>query len=285
VRFDGRPPQMKLTQINPMVDFTGGGGWGPKPTGMISVRGKLYLAVQNLRGWMPPVRGRSSQHGTDAHILQSSDLGKTWSPGRQQITQPMFPGPRFGGPAFINFGKDNDGARDTFVYAVSSDQWDNGSEIRLGRVPADAVVDAGAWQWVAGWNSDATPCWSKWLNDSIPILSAPRVLSCPDMVYLASIGRYLLLTWCLHKDFDPSLGTDLQIYDAPEPWGPFTLAHYHREWLGRRLGAYCPRLPLKWLDADGLGGWMLASGDWMVEHDPARPYYRPNAVRWRLRLR
>jgi hypothetical protein len=152
-------------------------------------------------------------------------------------------------------------------------------------VPRGSVGDGKAWEWIEAWNADGSPKWSKWLNDSIAVISAARVLSCPDFVYLPSIGRYLLITWCLHKDFDPSLGTDLLVFDAPEPWGPFTVAHYEREWLGRRVGPYCPRMPLKWLDADGLGGWMLASGDWMVEHDPARPFYRPNAKRWRVKLR
>jgi hypothetical protein len=40
----------------------------------------------------------------------------------------------------VNIGKDNAGARDQYVYAVSSDQWDHGSNRRLGRVPASSIM-------------------------------------------------------------------------------------------------------------------------------------------------
>lgn len=33
------------------------------------------------------------------------------------------------------------------------------------------------------------------------------------------------LTWCLKKGFSVSDGSDLIIYDAPEPWGPFSLVY------------------------------------------------------------
>lgn len=285
VRLDGCPPSASLTQINPMPEWVGSGGWGVKTTGMICVGGVLYLAVQNLLGWRPPARGRSSQHGSDALIISSVDKGLTWTPARPDGLSPMFPGSRFGGPAFVNFGKNNEGCRDHYVYAVSSDQWDNGSELRLGRAPQDQLLDAKAWEFASGWEADGNPIWSRWLNDAEPVLASPRTIGAPDMVWMPAIQRYLLLTWCFHKDFDTGWGTDLVVYDAPEPWGPFTLAHYDREWLGRLVGPYCPRIPLPWLDQDGLGGWMLASGNFMDAYDPERRYYRPNAIRFRIKLR
>lgn len=284
IRLDGTPPSVTLTQLNPMRDWTGHGGWGVKPTGMIAVDGTLVMAVQNLLGWRPPVRGRSSQHGSDATLIASTNGGHTWSPRRDEA-KVLFPGPRFGGPAFLNLGQDHRGAQDEFVYAVSSDHWDNGSELRLGRVPRERILDADAWQWVEAFGPGGAPVWSRWLNDAIPLILAPRTLSCPDFAYVSALRRYLVITWCFHQDFDTRLGTDLIIYDAPTPWGPYTLAHYEREWLGRHVGPYCPRLPLKWMDADGLGGWMLTSGNFQVEVDPARPFYRPNAQRFRFRLR
>jgi hypothetical protein len=285
VRFSGTPPTMRLEQINPMPEWVGGGGWGAKPTGMISVDGTLYLAIQNVLGWRTPSRGRSSQHGSDALILVSADKGKTWTPGAGDFGKPMFPGARFGGPAFVNHGKNNGEARDGFVYAVSADQWDNGTELRVGRVPSDQVADPKAWKWVEAWEADGSPRWSPWLNDAIPVLSSPRTMSCPDMIWMPALGRYLLVTWYFHKDFDPALGTDLIIYEAPEPWGPFKLAHYEREWLGRVVGPYCPRIVSKWLDADGLGGWMLVSGNFVDALSPGRPHYRPNLIRFRIKLR
>jgi hypothetical protein len=152
-------------------------------------------------------------------------------------------------------------------------------------VPRGEICNAKAWRWVEAWEADGSPKWSEWLNDAIPVLTSPRTVSSPDMVWLPALKRYLLFTWYFHKDFDPALGTDLVVYDSPTPWGPFTLAHHEREWLGARVGPYCPRLPLKWLDADGLGGWLLTSGNYINDSEGKRPYYRPNAQRFRLVLR
>ncbi len=40
-------------------------------------------------------------------IVSSRDHGKTWSPAIKDIKTPMFPGNKFGGPAFVNNGRDN----------------------------------------------------------------------------------------------------------------------------------------------------------------------------------
>jgi hypothetical protein len=102
--------------------------------------------------------------------------------------------------------------------------------------------------------------------------------------YLAGIERYLLLTWRLHEDFCPDAGTDLGILDAPQPWGPFSLVHAEEYWEGRESNPYCPRLPLKWMDADGLTGWRQFSGSWGPAAQKAG-YYRSNVRPFRLTLR
>ena len=263
-KFSGMPPGYTIRRINPMTNYTGNGGDGTKPSGMICVKGVLYLAVQNLLGKKPPAHGEKSQHGSDAFIVASKDHGKTWTPDIKTIMQPMFPGHKFGGPAFINFGRNNENARDGYVYAVSTDQWDNGSHLRLGRALADRITEAEAWEWVAGFDTDNQPHWTRELDEAIPILSDERRISLPDMVYVAAVKRYLLLTWRLRKDFSPDDGSELTIYDAPEPWGPFTLVHHEANWESPDVTPYCPRLPLKWLQVSGdrIVGWIQFSGSW-----------------------
>ena len=281
-KFVGLPPDYRIEQINPMVHFTGWGGWGPKPTGMICVKGVLYLAVQNCGGKKPPVCGTKSQNGTDAHIFASRDLGKTWDPPawKTQMSQ-MFPGHRFGGPAFLNFGKDNAGARDEYVYAISADQWDNGSQLVLGRVHQDKIQDKAAWQWVEEVDDAAGPTWTSDLDRAHAVLSDDRWISTPEMVYLKAIDRYLLLTWRLNEDFTCNAGSRLIIYDAPQPWGPFTLAHYEPQWQTQDMNPYCPRLPLKWMEPDGLTGWLQFSGNWGSQD----AHYRSHVQRFRIQLR
>jgi len=284
--FRGDAPDYSIERPNLLLDFLGPGGEGPKPTGMICVDGVLYLAFQNLLGEKRPAHGADSQHGSDAQIICSKDKGLTWTPSLKDIGVPMFAGHLFGGPAFLNFGKNNESARDGFVYAVSSDQWDNGSELRLGRVDANCILDPGKWEWVAQVAEENMVTWTSTCEDSSPVLVNNRSIGLPDMIYLASIKRYLLLTWRLHGDFSPTEGTDLFIYESPEPWGPFSLAHYEEMWEGPHVNPYCPRIPLKWMAPDGITGYLQFSGSWMSPHDRNgyRPYYRSNIRKFRLIL-
>ncbi len=282
-RFSGLPPGYYISKVNEMEDFVGNGGEGPKPTGMICVDGVLYLAFQNLLGKRPPVYGTKSQHGSDAAIVSSSDHGQTWTPGIKEIKQPMFPGPTFGGPAFVNFGKNNQDSPDGYVYAVSADQWDNGSCLRLGRVPKDRILEASAWEWVGSINTKGEPAWTRELRRSVPVLTRERKISLPDMVYMRSIQRYLLLTWSLNVDFSPEEGSEMFLYEAPKPWGPFTLVHHEQPWEDRETTPYCPRLPLKWLreSENEIRGWLQFSGSWRQNSKHYRSHVRP----FRLALR
>ena len=283
-KFSGGPTDYTITKVNHMNDYKGWGGAGPKPSGMICVHGVLYLAFQNMRGFRQPPFSLKSQHGSDAQIVYSTTKGGSWVPALGTIEAPMFSGYKFGGPSFINFGKNNANARDHYVYAVSSDQWDNGSNLRLGRVPADSIMRRGAWEWVAALSPSNEPAWTYELNDAMPVLSLHRWLGLPDMVYLAGINRYLLFTWRLHGDFAGSEGTELIVLEAPEPWGPFSLVHYEEYWEGKAFTPYCPRLPLKWLQPDGITGWLQFSGSWEPAGQEAG-YYRSNVRQFRLNMR
>ena len=283
-KFSGGPADYKITKVHSMNDYLGWGGDGPKPSGMICVDGVLYYAFQNMLRTRRPAHGLASQHGSDAQIIYSTNKGAFWVPALGNIPAPMFPGHKFGGPAFVNFGQNNAGARDQYVYAVSTDQWDNGSNLRLGRVPAGDIMRREAWEWVCAFTPSCDPAWSPELDESIPVLSSHRYVSLPDMVYLAGIGRYLLLTWRLHEDFSPDHGTDLIIYEAPEPWGPFSLVHFEEYWEGKETNPYCPRLPLKWMAPDGVTGWLQFSGSW-GKHGQAVGFYRSNLRQFRLKMR
>jgi len=282
--FSGMAPNFKITKLRHMNDYKGWGGDGHKPTGMISVNGVLYLAFQNHKRLTIPPHSVSSQPGADAHIVHYCH-GKQpdWLPTLANIKEPMFPGYKFGGPAFVNFGKDNANARDEYVYAISSDQWDNGSNLRLGRVQKDHIIEPSKWEWVKSFGADDYSAeWTSKLDDAIPVLSLHRRLGCPEMVYIASIDRYLLLSWSLKGDFDPNAGTDLLVFDAPNPWGPFTLVHYEEFWEGKEFTPYCPRVPLKWFDQEKLEGWLLFSGSW-GPNGQSKGYYRANVRPFKLK--
>ncbi|SRR5581483_1011305 len=283
-KFSGGPTDYKITKVHPMNDYLGWGGDGPKPSGMICVDGILYFAFQNMLRTRKPPFSLASQHGSDAQIVYSTNKGHFWVPTLANIATPMFPGHKFGGPTFINFGQNNANARDDYIYAVSTDQWDNGSNLRLGRVPKDGIMRREAWEWVCAFTVSGDAAWHYDLNEAIPILSLYRFVGLPEMIYLASIQRYLLLTWRLHEDFSPEDGTDLLVFEAPEPWGPFSLVHFEEYWEGKEFNPYCPRVPLKWIEPDGVTGWLQFSGSWGACGQQAG-YYRSNVRQFRLKMR
>jgi hypothetical protein len=284
--IDGTPPDHRVTRVHAMPNLTGLGGGGPKPCGMLAIDGRLYLAFQNLLGLKKPVHG-TSQHGSDAALTFSDDQGKTWSidglaEWELRRFGPFFSGSAFGGPSFVQYGKNYANAVDGFVYAVSTDQWDNGSHLRIGRVPRASILDRAAWQWVSGFGQGNAPEWSNDLDDAIPVLSRARRISLPEMVYLRNLNRYVLLTWSLVKDFTPNQGSRLTIYESPAPWGPFEIFHEEDPWLTPEHGPYCPRLPLKWYSPSTNTGWFLHSGNWTGEE--AKQHYRVNVRKFRLEV-
>ncbi len=311
----GAPEHFEVSRVNDMPGFVGPGGHGPKPSGMICVDGVLYYAVQNLLGLKSTPHRPGSQHGTDATILRSTDHGQTWEPDlnplldrfmhEQYVAQtetwltteaertgydgwePMFPGSEFGGPSFVQFGKNNEEAVDGYVYAVSTDQWDNGRFLRLGRVPQDAIMDRDAWEFAA-LGEDGEPSWHRDIAESGPILDIEGHVSLPEMVYISSLKKYILLTWGLHTDFSTPTGSELTILEADHPWGPFSLVHYEWMWFKRESCAYTPRIPLKWFDQDSLEGYILHSGNWGFGGpngewlNPMFHYYLPQVRKFRF---
>ncbi len=309
-RMHGDAGHFKVERINDMEGYIGGGGAGPKPTGMICVDSKLYFAAQNLLGWKKPRFREKSQHGSDASILCSEDYGKTWTPDLNQLLldfekeyydraggfdgwkippeyrnsikgwEPMFSGNLFGGPSFVQFGKNNEDAIDEYVYAVSGDHWDNGRELRLGRVNYKKIMEREEWEFAVP-GSDGSISWTRELEQSSPILSIDKHISAPEMVYIKSLNKFILLTWALHTDFRTPTGSELTILEASNPWGPFSLVHYEWMWYKREASPYTPRIPLKWFDMHSLEGYVLQSGNWETNV----PYYLPQVRKFKFTVR
>jgi len=316
-RLTGKPEAFGIDRVHDMPGYIGHGGNGPKPSGMICVDGVLYYAVQNLLGNKTPPHRAKSQHGSDATIICSKDHGKTWEPelntllydftkeqwnpenGKWKTAEaerqgyrgwaPMFPGPDFGGPSFVQYGKNNADALDSYVYAISGDQWDNGRYLRLGRVLKDRIMERDQWEFAA-LDASGQPSWHKNFDDSRPILDIEGHVSLPEMVYIPSLKKYILLTWGLHSDFYTPTGSELTILESDNLWGPFSLVHYEWMWYKRESCAYTPRIPLKWFNQDTLEGYMLHSGNWgftaLDGHWQSFPeYYRPHVRMFRFSRR
>jgi MYXO-CTERM domain-containing protein len=63
--------------------------------------------------------------------------------------------------------------------------------------------------------------------------------------YNAGLGRYLLCT-----EHDATMGGNLGMFDAPEPWGPWATVGYYSDWEGFGTTFFW-NFSNKWLSADG----------------------------------
>ncbi len=232
-RIEGGPGDFRGVNLrSESAERTGGGANGPKASGMLMVDGVLYMWVRNTR---------------NATLAWSADRGKTWTWGMKFEES-------FGCPAFLNFGKNYEGARDEFVYVYSQDgpiAYEPYDRIALARVPKGRVKEKEAYEYFVRLDQGGQAIWSSQLGERGGTLAYPEHCERVDVAYDKGLGRYLLAMGFGH-------GKGWGLYDAPQPWGPWSMAFSTPDWgLGETHGY---RLPTKWMSADGLTIPMVFSG-------------------------
>ena len=276
-RLDGTPPDHRVVTVNCMPEYgrlgqkDGLDTW--KANGLVSVDGVLYLAVSQHSG--AGDYPDNVQRVFDASIVKSADHGKTWS-ARPQVGRPMFGTSRFVTPFFVQFGKDYQGATDEYVYAVSnSGTWNNGNYMILGRVARDRIgrLAAADWEFFAAAEGAEKPAWTGRVRDARAVFRDRGFTSMTGMHYLPAFRRFLLMQWAYTNLDAPDAWqhTALSLYEAPQPWGPWSLVHRDADW-GNGAGYYNPGLPAKWFEDGGRRAWMTMAGDFTKGEAPGSPY-------------
>jgi hypothetical protein len=250
----GEPPDHEVRNFPTDLDTPMGGGRnGIKASGILMVEGTLYLFFRNFK-----VDG-DYRH---SRLAWSRDGGHTW-----QLAEWHF-GESFGCPELIQFGPDYAGARDGYVYVVSqdgNDAYEYEPGIVLARVPKAEVANRAAYEFFAGMDG-ASPAWSREISDRKPVFEDPAGTHRISVTYNAPLDRYLLTS--SHRSGrvdmpgDKSFGTihhrSLGVFDAPEPWGPWTTLYYSQEWT--EALTFHHKFPTKWMSPDGRGLWLAFSG-------------------------
>jgi hypothetical protein len=124
----------------------------------------------------------------------------------------------------------------------------------LGRAPLDNIRDRRSYQFLCGF-VQGEPRWSFDPGKSIPVFAdANRTGDLTSVVYVPALKRYLLTSF--HKG--PG---QLGIFDAPQPWGPWTTVAYYEHWgqMGPAGEGLTCSFPQKWMSADGLTLWCIFS--------------------------
>jgi hypothetical protein len=233
-----------------------------KANGIASVDGVLYLTVSRHSGYIDS--GTPYQEAFDASIVKSTDGGLTWS-AAPALGRSMFPGPSFATPYFVDHGQDMGAAPDDFVYAVSTDGWNNGSSMRLGRVLRSRIgrLDAADWEFLQDFDheGDGAAVWGPRHDTARAIFRAPGRTSMTGIHRVEPLGLYVMPQWHYTHLGEPGgdwSRTQWDLYQAPAPWGPWELFHSHR-W--EPEGFYNPFVVSKFTSDDGRRLWLFTAGD------------------------
>ncbi len=216
-----------------------------------------------------------SKLGGVAGIIKSVDFGKTWTNIPNETT-PRFFEPEFGAPAFLTFGKGNTETPEShapYVYAISNDgNWATGDNIRLGRVHRDSILNRNAWQFFIDAGKNNRPSWTSDIKKANPVFTDIGHTGHPTISYNKVLKRYFLLNYSdvvpYHENASPeefkkwNYQSEFQIYESPNPWGPWYVVHTEMPWGGADHTAYLGQMPSKWFSADGLSGTILFAGDY-----------------------
>ncbi|MGO8819467.1 MAG: DUF4185 domain-containing protein [Terriglobia bacterium] len=223
-----------------------------KPVGMISVSGALYAWVSSSFNESAAnfVHCSPNPKGREHRLAWSDDLGATWTLSPWKVGPPQHD---VRWCSFLNFGRDNSHARDASVYQYWQIEGQRSSTF-LVRVPADrlkAVPDGpNGYEYYAG----PGPTWSKEFAAARPVFVDPSCRGITHVVYNAGIERYIASA---QGDTVGETG----LFDAPEPWGPWTTIRYDQNWGGfgerESLGV---DFPTKWISPDGRVMWAVFSG-------------------------
>jgi len=277
-KLAGHPDNNDLTGERVANGAAVGEVWGDpekynrKPTGMVSVDGVLYLAVQDLNKEPGPNIFNDAPAAT---ILRSDDKGKTWTWNREA---PMLDDYALTTIMFLDYGRDGENNTfDDYVYAYGLDyNWRDSfadtvpdpTRLYLARMPKDGVQDLGTWQFYTG-NLDGKARWSRPgdITARRPVLQDERrvysetlfplqpsnmtVLSQGSVVYNKPLDRYIYTSWTEYT---------FEFYEAPTPWGPWKrflskdFGVY--PWFPEHQGGYTTVIPSKFISGDGREMWL-----------------------------
>jgi len=248
----GDPPDFRAENIRSDADTpTGWGAKGIKASDMIAVDDVLYMFVRNYK---PP----GSDDFTNSRLACSTNFGVSWMWANWHFSD------TFGCPAFVQFGKNYQGARAEYVYIASQandSAYCYSPDIVLARVNKSAVMNRNKYTFFGGIkNSQAI--WFKNIAKRKPIFTDPKGTQRIAITYNAGLGRYILTS--SHLTGKKATHTAaLGVFEAPEPWGPWSTIYYDDHWSvrdGKDCRTYHHRFPAKWISANGKIMWLLYSG-------------------------
>src|SRR5206468_12932883 len=127
----------------------------------------------------------------------------------------------------------------------------------LARVPREKIARRDAYEFYQRPDAAGAPVWTKDFALRGGVFSSQGKCYRSSVSYDAALKRYL---WCQTlPDGDARFAGGFGIYDAPEPWGPWTTAFHSDKW---DVGpGETSSFPTKWMGSDGTTLHLVFSGD------------------------
>ena len=241
-----------------------------KAGGILASAGVLYAWINRQNGTWPAV---------DQGLAWLKDMAKKWEDSSWVF--PMGDG-NFKPSTFLNCGKDYADVPSqlkgfAYFYGVRQGRQ---SDVYFGRVPLDKIRERTAYEFFSGL-SDNEPVWSANVEQLRAVFTDSRgVCDLPTVIYHPILKRFLLTIF--HKG--PG---QLGIFDAPQPWGPWTTVAYYEHWgdMGAEGHGLTCSFPQKWMSADGLTLWCVFSVYGQGAKQGVQAHDKFNLVKATLKLR
>jgi hypothetical protein len=127
----------------------------------------------------------------------------------------------------------------------------------LARVPSARISDRDAYEFFERFDPSQGAIWTRDITRRGPVFTFARNCYRSSISYHAGLQRYLA---CLVlPGGDARFAGGFGIYDAPEPWGPWTTVFFTSSWdVGPGESA---SFPTKWMSRDGNTAHLVFSGD------------------------
>jgi CubicO group peptidase (beta-lactamase class C family) len=224
---------------SPTGEQKGDGKIGKKASGMLMVNGVLYMWVRNAG---------------NSQLAWSGDYGKTWTWSDWKFTT------SFGFPTFLNFGKNYAGARDEYVYVYSHDNdsaYEPADRMVLARVAKGAMKNRDAYEFFNGLDASGNPLWTLDIVQRQAVFTHQGKSFRSSISYHPKLRRYLWIQTL--PGGGPFSGGGFGIFDALEPWGPWTTAFFTERW--DVAPGEMSSFPTKWMSDDGKTMYLVFSGE------------------------
>ncbi len=219
-----------------------------KTSGLLFDHGILYANINLQDGVWPDVN----------HVLVwSTNKAASWS--RSDWLFPKGAG-HFQPGRFLNFGRDGAGVPASlsgYIYLFGLKQAPRGevsANIYLARGPREKILERDSFQFFSGLDPRDQPNWNREFTFASPIFTDTNGVAPGGMIYDPALRCFLLT--CFHAG--PG---QLGVFEAPQPWGPWSTVAYYADWAGMGTageGLTC-EFPQKWMSADGTSLWAIFS--------------------------